>query len=1094
MTHSLPTGHPTVHLAADAEVLADALAEGLAEHPADVFDEYLVTCEGPGTQRWLAHRLTRTLGICAGVTMPSFADWTWEVTARAAGIDPDDDPWRPHRLGWQVAALLTDTERWRGTTLGAWQEAQRSPGGTVWLARHVAEILLDYARRRPSLLADWSAGHDTGVPEDLSWQPPLWRALHTRPETGTVPDPVARIPLTEEALRHGPLPGVPARIDLWAPGDLTPSEVRLLSALAGPHRVQLWLPGTSPEGDAHPLAAALDRESAATLTALAEAGAEVTAHGHPGASGDSLLDRLRLDLAHGLMGDPAPLARDDTSISLHACHGPDRQAEVLRDVVCGLLADDPTLEPRDVLIACADPGLMPLLEAAFAPTDPDRPGGHPARTLPVRFADPERREHNEVLSRLVEALTMGRGRAGATEFEAFLGADPVARHFGLEEDDLARAHDLITAAGVRWGMNAAHRDRFGLSSVGANTWLSGLNRMLVGIAMTEDGSYAVRSGLPLDDVGSADIEVVGAVAELMARLIRLARTAGEPHSAAEWATICRDAIDQLMTPAPDRAWQLDHAWRILADIGATAPADAPALALEDLLELLDDAVRGRVPRSAFRAGAITVSSLAPARHVPYRVVCVAGLDDGNLPRPERADGDSLLDLAPEPDAFGPRHHDRQVFLDLVRAARQHLVLTWTGADPRTGEQRPPAAVVSDLLDTLRSMLPAATDPDSALIARHPLQPYDPSAFRDPAAAAFRASALSGFDPAAAAGAAAVTAGPRATGAGTAGTGALGTGTAGTGEEPLAHRLSVPTWEWDDGVVPLTDVVEVLTHPARAFLRRRAGFTMWSDEDAAADAMPLELDGLGEWAAGSRVLTATLRGDGLDDALRAEQLRGTLPPGAAGRGILDRIRSTVDRALRESAGPRAEAPLTRHVRVPLGDGTTLSADITTRGASVLTVSYGRLGPRHRLTAWFDLLVLAAAGTLDHPRAHLVGRNDLVVLSAPAPATARFLLDRWVRIATVGLTTPLPLPARTAAALHDCIRPGTSGAELWGHRMLQQAWDRDRDANWELLWGHDLRALVRAPRPAQLPAIGDEKDWISDLARGLWSPLEEAEQRR
>ncbi len=1078
MTSSLPAGRPTVHLAADAEVLADALAEGLAEHPADVFDECLVTCEGPGTQRWLAQRLTRTLGVCAGIAMPSFAGWAWDLTARAAGVDPDDDPWRPQRLGWHVAALLADTDRWRGTTLGAWQDAQRSPGGTVWLARHVADVLLDYARRRPALLVDWAAGHDIGVPADLSWQPPLWRALLARPETGTVPDPAARIPLAEEALRRGPQPGVPTRVDLWAPGSLTAPEVRLLSALAGRHRVQLWLPGTSAGEDIHPLATTLDRESEATLTALLEAGAEVTPHGHPTSTVDTLLERLRLDLARGRVGDPAPLARADTSISLHACHGPDRQAEVLRDVVCGLLADDPTLEPRDVLVACADPGLMPLLEAAFAATDPDRPG-HPARGFPVRFADPERREHNEVLSRLVDALTMGRGRAGATEFEAFLGADPVARHFGLEEDDLSRAHDLISAAGVRWGMNAAHRDRFGLSTVGNNTWLSGLNRMLVGIAMTEDGSYAVRSGLPLDDVGSSDIEVVGAVAELMARLIRLARAADEPHTAAGWSTICREAIDQLMTPAPDRAWQLDHAWRILADLEAAAPADAPPLALEDLLELLEDAVRGRVPRSAFRAGAITVSSLTPARHVPYRVVCVAGLDDGNLPRPERADGDNLVDLAPEPDAVGPRHHDRQVFLDLVRAARQHLVLTWTGADPRTGEQRPPAAVVSDLLDALRPMVAPTTDPALALVARHPLQPYAPSAFEDPARAPYRASALSGFDPAAAAGADAVAVGP---------------GAVATDEGPLAHRLSVPSWEWDGGVVPLTDVVDVLTHPARAFLRRRAGFTMWSEEDTAADRMPLELDGLGEWAAGTRVLSATLRGDRLEDALRAEQLRGTLPPGATGRGIVDRIRSTVDRALRESAGPRAEAPLTRHVRVPLADGTTLSADVTTRGASVLTVSYGRLGPRHRLAAWFDLLVLAAAGTLDHPRAHLVGRNDLVVLSAPDPATARFLLDRWVRVATVGLTTPLPLPVRTGAALHDCVRPGTSGADLWGHRMLQQAWDRDRDENWELLWGRDLRALVRAPRPARLPAIGDEQDWIADLARGLWSPLEEAEQRR
>ncbi|WOP20257.1 exodeoxyribonuclease V subunit gamma [Raineyella sp. LH-20] len=1093
MTHSSPTGRPTLHLGAAAEVLADALSGALATPPAGVFDELLITCEGPGTQRWLAHRLTRTLGISAGIAMPPLGAWLRETTARAAGVDPDTDPWRPGRLGWQVAALLADTDRWRDTTLGSWQQAQRADGGTVWLARHVAEVLLDYARRRPALLTAWAAGQDAGVPDDLAWQPPLWRALLARPQTAAVPDPVSRIALAEETLAAGPLPGVPATIDCWAPGALSAPEVRLLTALSGAHQVRIWLPGASTGDTRHPLAAVLDHESAATVTALLDAGAGVVEHGADRhrtpqaggteAAGRTVLDRLHHDLAAGEVGPPAPPASDDTSISLHSCHGPDRQAEVLRDVVCGLLADDPTLEPRDVLIACADPTLLPVLEAAFATTDPERPGGgHPARAIPVRFADPDRREHNDLLNRLVEALAMGRGRAGATELEAFLAADPVARHFGLEEDDVARAHDLIAAAGVRWGMNAAHRDRFGLAGVGANTWLSGLNRMLVGIAMTEDGSYAVRSGLPLDDVGSSDIDVVGAVAELMARLIRLARTAAEPHTAAEWATICRDAIDRLMTPAPDRAWQLDHAWRILAEVADAAPADAPTLVLEDLLDLIDDAVRGRVPRSAFRSGAMTVCSLTPARHVPYRVVCLAGLDDGRLPRPERADGDNLVDLAPEPTVPGPRHHDRQLFLDLVRAARQHLVLTWTGADPRTGETRPPAVVVSDLLDALRPMLALSDDAriEEVLVARHPLQPYAPTSFGDPAAAPFRASAVSGFDPAAAAGARALTALPPVRDRTTA--------------EPLAHRLQIPAWEWDDAVVPLADVVDVLLHPARAFLRRRAGFTRWSDEEEPADTMPLELDGLGVWACGSRVLEATLRGDGLDDALRAEQLRGTLPPGAAGAAVLDRIRGTVDRILRESAAVRAEAPQTRHVRVPLAEGRVLSADVTTRGATVVSVAYGRIGPRHRLRAWFDLLALAAAGAVDRPRAQLIGRNDLLDLAAPDSRTARFLLDRWVQVATVGLTTPLPLPLRTGAALQSSVRPGTGGSDLWGHRALLQAWDQERDANWELLWGRDLQALVRAPRPAQLPAIGDEPDWIADLARGLWSPLDEAEQRR
>lgn len=1079
MTNSAQAARPILHCAPDAETVADALAAQLAQAPRDVFDELVVTCEGPGTQRWLAHRLTRELGIAAGIAMPPFRSWSERVVAHAAGVDPETDPWRLQHLSWPVLQEINRAQEWTGTSL----EHPAAAGGPWWLARHAAAVLLDYARREPALLERWSAGHDDDVPPELIWQPRLWRRLLAAPTLAAVPDPVTRLALAERALLGAPAPEVPAEVHVWAPGALDSTDLRGLDALAGRHAVHLWLPGQVLAAE-HPLLTVLDVERATTLTALTGAGAEQVTLAGPVPAAHTALDRLRTDLARGAVSPAVPLDPTDTSITLHSCHGPDRQAEVLRDVLCGLLEDDPTLEPRDVLVAVADPSLFPVLEAAFAQVDLPGTAGHPARTLPVRFADPELREHNELLGCLVTALSLGRGRAGATELVSLLSAGPVARRFGLDDDGVRRADDLVTAAGVRWGMNAAHRARFGLDGLTTNTWLAGLNRMLVGIAMTEDGSHAVRSAVPLDDVGSSDIEVVGAVAELMVRLIRLSRDAEAAHSVREWETICREAIELLTEPAPQDAWQLDHAWQVLAEIAATAPDDAPPIGLDDLLDLLADASRGRPPRSAFRSGAITVCSLWPARHVPHRVVCVVGLDDGLLPRPERVDGDNLLDLYPRAGQLGTRHRDRQVFLDLIRAARQHLVLTWTGADPRTGEHRPPAVVVSELLDALDAtvQLPDGGAARDALVAHHPLQPYAPACFGDPAQAPYRASALTGFDPSAAAAARALAEAP---------SGARSTGA----DVPLAGRLQVPAWQWEDDVVPLADVVDVLAHPARSFLRRRAGFTLWSADDVPADTLPLELDGLGTWAVGTRVLQATLRGDRLEEALRAEHLRGTLPPGAAGNGVLDRVGADVERILRESAPLRAQAPVSRHVRLPLpGSGLVLLADVTLCGRGSVSVQYGRINARHRLAAWFDLLAVAASGTVERPQAHLVGRKDHVCLTAPDASTALFLLERWVQVATVGLSHPLPLPLKTGALLASSVRPGTTGSDLSGHRGLRDCWENELDDNWRRLWGHDLTRLVGAPRPPAVPAIGDEPSWMADLARGLWTPIDRAEERR
>ena len=53
-------------------------------------------------------------------------------------------------------------------------------------------------------------------------------------------------------------------------------------------------------------------------------------------------------------------------MQVHSCHGPARQIDVLREVLLGLLQDDSTLEPRDILVMCPDiDTYAPLIVAGF---------------------------------------------------------------------------------------------------------------------------------------------------------------------------------------------------------------------------------------------------------------------------------------------------------------------------------------------------------------------------------------------------------------------------------------------------------------------------------------------------------------------------------------------------------------------------------------------------------------------------------------------------------------------------------------------------------------------------------------------------------
>src|SRR5205807_3466281 len=193
------------------------------------------------------------------------------------------------------------------------------------------------------------------------------------------------------------------------------------------------------------------------------ASGEYADHHHPlQFAGDTLLQRIQADVRadRSPPGAPFPghdderplLDPGDRSLQIHACHGRARQVEVLRDAILHLLAADPTLEPRDVIVMCPDiETFAPLIQATFgagevapedsAPSDTlDEPS---AIDLRVRLADRSLRQTNGVLAVVAELLDLVPERITASQVLDFADRDPVRRRFRIDDDDLTRLQSWI---------------------------------------------------------------------------------------------------------------------------------------------------------------------------------------------------------------------------------------------------------------------------------------------------------------------------------------------------------------------------------------------------------------------------------------------------------------------------------------------------------------------------------------------------------------------------------------------------------------------------------------------------------------------------
>ncbi|HTE71606.1 MAG TPA: exodeoxyribonuclease V subunit gamma, partial [Actinomycetes bacterium] len=873
------------HRAASGAALARGLGDVLAVPPADPFAAEVVAVPAKGVERWLAQRLSHVLGtssgdgVCANVAFPWPSTLVDEALAASSAAHADTvERWAPARSVWPLLDVIdaaVATESWARTLARHLGAATPDGGGEdtgrrLAVARRLAGMFDDYGQSRPEMLRAWAAGRDksgNGDPldDDLRWQPELWRRLRDILDS---PSPAELLDDACQQLRDQPaMSALPGRLSVFGASRLSPARLQVLAALAEHRDVHLWLHHSSPalwdtvaaappsvrRGDdtsrsrlANPLLTSLSRDVLELQQLIARCAPDAQTVLHESADPpDTLLGRLKADLAADrVRADPPPLAEGDRRVQVHACHGRTRQVEVLREVVVGLLADDPTLEPRDVLVMCPDiETFAPIIAATFAIGAEDD-AAHPAARLRVRLADRALRQTNALLAVLSQLLELGTARLTASQVLDLAGSPAVRARFGFDDDELERLRDWTVGAGVRWGLDGEHRATWQLGDVEQGSWRTGLDRLLLGAAMEGDLD-TWGATVPLDDVDSSDIDLAGRLAELVDRLAAAQQLMAGRHTAQAWMAGLEDAVTGLAATTYDTSWQLLQLRTELGDVGDAAEGSTALLGLADVRALLEGNLAGRPTRASFRTGTLTVCTLVPMRSVPHRVVCLLGLDDGVFPRQSTRDGDDVLARDPWVGERDPRSEDRQLFLDAISAAEDHLVVTYTGADERTNLPVPPAVPLGELLDALdrTASVPDGSRVREVITTHHALQPFDASNFeRSPGSRPFSFDALSYAGAVAAAG-------PRVV------------------PPPLFDGVLPPRPPTD---VDLGDLRRLITHPARGFLRLRLGVAETRGEDEPADALPVELDNLEQWAVGERVLHERLHGLDVADCIELER--------------------------------------------------------------------------------------------------------------------------------------------------------------------------------------------------------------------------------
>lgn len=900
----------------------EALMEFIVERERldDPFEPEMILVQSTGMAQWLQMTLSQKFGIAANIDFPLPASFIWDMFVRVLPEIPKESAFNKQSMSWKLMTLLPQLlEREDFTLLRHYLTDDSDKRKLFQLSSKAADLFDQYLVYRPDWLAQWETGHLVeGLGEAQAWQAPLWKALVEYTDELGQPrwhraNLYQRFIETLESATTCP-PGLPSRVFICGISALPPVYLQALQAL-GKH-IEIHLLFTNPcryywgdikdpaylaklltrqrrhsfedrelplfrdsenagqlfnsDGEqdvGNPLLASWGKLGRDYIYLLSDLESNQELDAFVDVTPDNLLHNIQSDILElenravagvnieefSRSDNKRPLDPLDSSITFHVCHSPQREVEVLHDRLLAMLEEDPTLTPRDIIVMVADiDSYSPFIQAVFGSAPADR-------YLPYAISDRRARQSHPVLEAFISLLSLPDSRFVSEDVLALLDVPVLAARFDITEEGLRYLRQWVNESGIRWGIDDDNVRELELPATGQHTWRFGLTRMLLGYAM-ESAQGEWQSVLPYDESSGLIAELVGHLASLLMQLNIWRRGLAQERPLEEWLPVCRDMLNAFFLPDAETEAAMtliEQQWQAIISegLGAQYGDAVPLSLLRDELALRLDQER---ISQRFLAGPVNICTLMPMRSIPFKVVCLLGMNDGVYPRQLAPLGFDLMSQKPKRGDRSRRDDDRYLFLEALISAQQKLYISYIGRSIQDNSERFPSVLVQELIDYIGQShyLPGdeALNCDESearvkahLTCHHTRMPFDPQNYQPGNLQSYAREWL-----------------PAASQAGKAHSEFV---------QPLPFTLPE--------TVPLETLQRFWAHPVRAFFQMRLQVNFRTEDSEIPDTEPFILEGLSRYQINQQLLNVLVEQDDAERLFRRFRAAGDLPYGAFG---------------------------------------------------------------------------------------------------------------------------------------------------------------------------------------------------------------------
>jgi len=1014
-----------IHTSNRTEILAEQLAQLVRIPLASPLTPEIIVVQSQGMQRWVSMELARHNGVCANCDFPFPNSFLEDIFKRMIPDMPETSPFDPDTMMFRLMSILPRCiQRPEYKPLKFYLEGDSYQLKLFQISNKIADLFDQYLVFRPEMIFQWEKGN-VDITSPHAWQAALWCELvHGNEKRHRA---WLRQKLFDQIKSHDfSTTDLPERVSIFGISYLPPFHLQAFAELSKLIEINFFLLDPCQEywaeivsgRELHKIQRKNPRVAEHIEWYHFEEGNRILASmGSPGrdffklisgVEGEiyehfeepeeaSVLAGIQSDILHlidrespaTVVSDAKPsfdrkretfvASKQDTSIQVHACHSPMREIEILHDNLLAMFEEDPTLGPKDIIVMTPDiETYAPYVHAVFdAETEPEQ-------RIPFSIADRSPRTESQIIKGFLALLDIAGSRFEAAQVVRLLEFPGIKERFGLVETDLQVIERWIKDTQIRWGIDEESRRSIGLPGFSENTWRAGLERLMLGYAMPGKNKIMFNGILPYDNIEGSHVQILGKFLEFTDRLFSWAQIADTPRKLSQWQETLLVLLEQFFRSDDSTERELQFLRHVLDDLVSKEAHSG----FEEKIEgaVIRSYLKNRLAKSSdgfgFLTGGITFCAMLPMRSIPFKVICLIGMNYDTFPRNYQPLNFDLMAKNPRPGDRSRRNDDKHLFLESIISARKTLYISYIGQSIQDNSPIPPSVLVSELLDTIDSCF-MTTDQKTLerITTHHRLQPFSAEYFKGEDTRLFSYSSENML---------------------------AGIGSHNQIEPPpfITKSLSMTNEESEEWqIIDIDTLCLFFQHPAKFFIQRRLGFHLEENTRSSDERENFTLSNLERYQIEQNLIKSRLSGIELVAFKPIQESLGQLPHGNVGDVHYTEMSIGVDAFIEKT-----EPYISSKFKDPLDVDLTIS-NFQLRGrlsdvheCGIVHIRYARQRVKDLMKAWIYHLIFCALTPPDYCKtSFLICKGSAVKFDRVSGS--REILEDLVSIFRQGLTMPI-----------------------------------------------------------------------------------------